>query len=80
MGSISTAAWPHFFTAEPTPLGFEVRDTVLPERVYTVPKVGTPTLRGRAVTNQLMMERINAAVDEWVESALLAEIATEIAA
>jgi hypothetical protein len=42
--------------------------------------VGKPTLRGRMVTNPLTLERINAAVDEWVEGALLAEIATEIAA
>jgi hypothetical protein len=80
MGSMSIAARPHFFEAVPTPLGFDVHDTVVPDRVYAVPKVGTPTLHGRMVTNPLTLERINAAVDEWVEGALLAEIATEIAA
>jgi hypothetical protein len=80
MGSISIAARPHFFEAVPTPLGFDVHDTVVPDRVYAVPKVGTPTLNGRMVTNSLTLERINAAVDEWVEGALLAEIEAEIAA
>jgi hypothetical protein len=75
-GSLSATAQPHFFTASPTSDGFEVRDAVLPDRVYLASIKNPPTLRGRPVTNPLTLERINAAVDECVERALVDEIVT----
>jgi hypothetical protein len=79
-GSGSGSASPHFFTAVATADGFEVTDDVLPSRVYVVPVRGTPTLRGRTVTNPLTLARIGAAVEEWVERALLEEIEDQSAA
>jgi hypothetical protein len=70
---------PHFFTAEPVVGGFDVRDDVVPNRVYHVPAAGVPTHRGQPVTNMVTLERISAAVDECVERALLEEIAREAA-
>lgn len=79
-GLTSVPARPHFFTAVPVSDGFEVRDDVLPHRVYKAPIHGQPTLRGRAVTNPLTLARINEAVDEWLDRALLDEIADDAAA
>ena len=78
MGS-QRAVMPHFFTAAPVVGGFEVRDDVVPGRVYQVPAGGTPMHRGRPVTNPVTLARIGAAVDECVERALLDEIAREAA-
>ena len=70
---------PHFFSAEPVVGGFEVRDDVLPSRVFQVPAHGQPTHRGQPVTNPVTLARIGAAVDECVERALIDEIAREAA-
>jgi len=78
MGSQAAAA-PHYFTAAPVVGGFEVRDDVVPGRVYQVPANGTPMHRGRVITNPVTLARIGAAVDECVEQALLDEIAREAA-
>ena len=64
---------------QPVVGGFEVRDDVVPGRVYQVPANGTPMHRGRVITNPVTLARIGAAVDECVEQALLDEIAREAA-
>jgi len=66
-----------YFTAQPTGESFEVRDELL-GRTYHVPRSGAPTLRGRPVANRLTLERIQAAIDAWVEQALLDEVAEEL--
>ena len=66
-----------YFIAQPSGDGFEVRDEVL-GRTYHVPRAGTATFRGQPVSNPLTLDRIQSAIETWVERALADEVAGEL--
>jgi hypothetical protein len=66
-----------YFVAQPSGDGFEVRDEAL-ARTYHVARGGMPTFRGQPVTNPLTLDRIQAAIDAWVERALIDAVAEEL--
>jgi hypothetical protein len=67
----------HYFVAVPVEDGFEVRDEVLPDRVYVARVNQTPTIQGRPVRNPLTLSRIADAIDAYIDSALLEQITRE---